>query len=141
MKIAMVTPFPPSKITLNEYAYHLVKEFCQKDEIDEIVLITDHTKNKETIDFYTVDCSVTIKESWKFNSYFNLFTILSTILKERPDVVLFNIQFMTFGDKKNTCSLRTFTSIFPENIQSPQRCFIAQYFRTGRFVRSWYLKK
>ncbi|PCI04996.1 MAG: glycosyl transferase family 1 [Flavobacteriaceae bacterium] len=119
MKIAMVTPFPPSKITLNEYAYHLVKEFCQKDEIDEIVLITDHTKNKKTIDFYTVDCLVTIKESWKFNSYFNLFTILSTILKERPDVVLFNIQFMTFGDKKIPAALGLLLPFFLKIFRVP----------------------
>ena len=30
MKLAIVTAYPPSKVTLNEYAYHLVKHFRQK---------------------------------------------------------------------------------------------------------------
>ena len=41
LKIALVTPYPPSKGTLNEYAYHLVQQFKLKDEVGEIVLITD----------------------------------------------------------------------------------------------------
>jgi len=119
MKIAIVTPFPPSKITLNEYAYHLVKEFSQKEEISEILLITDHTKNKKTLNFYTVDCSIKVKESWKFNSYMNIFTIFSTILKERPDIVFFNIQFMTFGDKKIPAALGLLLPFFLKLFKIP----------------------
>jgi len=33
MKLAIVTAYPPSKITLNEYAYHLVKHFRQHTEV------------------------------------------------------------------------------------------------------------
>ena len=119
MKIAIVTPFPPSKITLNEYAYHLVKEFSQKEEINEILLITDHTKNKKTLDFFTSDCSIKVKESWRFNSYLNIFTILSTLLKERPDIVLFNIQFMTFGDKKIPAALGLLLPFFLKILKIP----------------------
>ena len=36
MKLAIVTAYPPSKVTLNEYAYHLVKNFRLKEEITEI---------------------------------------------------------------------------------------------------------
>jgi len=119
MKVAIVTPFPPSKVTLNEYAYHLVKEFSQKDEISEVLLITDHTKEKKKLDFYTVNCNIKIKESWKFNSYFNLITILTTILKERPDMVLFNMQFMTFGDKKIPAALGLLLPLFLKIFKVP----------------------
>ena len=30
MKLAIVTAYPPSKVTLNEYAYHLKSAFFQK---------------------------------------------------------------------------------------------------------------
>ena len=58
MKIAIVTAFPPSKVTLTEYGYHLVKHFAQKDEISEIVLITDHTKEEKQLDFKTNNCKI-----------------------------------------------------------------------------------
>ncbi len=39
MKLAIITAYPPSKITLNEYAYHLVKQFRQKELITELIFI------------------------------------------------------------------------------------------------------
>lgn len=105
MKIAIVTAFPPSKVTLTEYGYHLVKHFAQKNEISEIVLITDHTEEEKQLDFKTNNCKITIKDSWKFNSYTNVVNIYKTINQEKPDAVLFNLQFMKFGDKKIPAAL------------------------------------
>ena len=105
MKIAIVTAFPPSKVTLTEYGYHLVKHFAQKDEISEIVLITDHTEEEKQLDFKTNNCKNTVKDSWKFNSYKNVVNIYKAINEEKPDAVLFNLQFMKFGDKKIPAAL------------------------------------
>jgi glycosyltransferase involved in cell wall biosynthesis len=105
MKIAIVTAFPPSKVTLTEYGYHLVKHFAQKDEISEIVLITDHTEEDKQLDFETNNCKITVRDSWNFNSYKNVFSIYNTINKEKPDAILFNLQFMKFGDKKIPAAL------------------------------------
>lgn len=105
MKIAIVTAFPPSKVTLTEYGYHLVKHFAQKEEISEIVLITDHTKEEKQLDFKTNNCKITVKDSWRFNSYKNVVNIYKAINKEKPDAVLFNLQFMKFGDKKIPAAL------------------------------------
>ena len=105
MKIAIVTAFPPSKVTLTEYGYHLVKHFAQKDEISEIVLITDHTEEEKQLDFKTNNCKITVKDSWKFNSYKNVVNIYKAINEEKPDAVLFNLQFMKFGDKKIPAAL------------------------------------
>lgn len=100
MKIAVVTAFPPSKVTLTEYGYHLVKHLALKDKVTEVVLITDRTEEKKTIDFETNNCKITVKECWSFNSYKNFFGIYNAVNKEKPDAVLFNLQFMKFGDKK-----------------------------------------
>ena len=51
MKVAVVTSFPPSKVTLNEYGYHLVKNFVQRTEVSELLLITDKTKELKQLDF------------------------------------------------------------------------------------------
>ncbi|MBW2962828.1 glycosyltransferase [Mesonia aestuariivivens] len=105
MKLAIVTAFPPSKVTLNEYGYHLVKNFAQKKEIDELVLITDVTEDPKQLDFDTQGCRITVKDCWKFNSYKNIYTIYKTIQQEKPDAILFNLQFMKFGDKKVAAAL------------------------------------
>jgi len=104
MKLAVVTAFPPSKVTLNEYGYHLVKHFAQKNEVDEIVLITDHTSEPKQLDFESAS-KISVRESWKFNSYKNVIGILRTIRHEKPDSILYNLQFMKFGDKKIAATL------------------------------------
>lgn len=105
MKLAIVTAYPPSKITLNEYAYHLVKHFRQKEELKELILLTDKTTGEKDISFTENGCKITIKECWSFNSYFNLMTVNKAINTTKPDAVFFNLQFMKFGDKKLPAAL------------------------------------
>ncbi|MCP4051565.1 glycosyltransferase [Mesoflavibacter sp.] len=105
MKLAIVTAYPPSKVTLNEYAYHLVKHFRQKDQVTEVVLLTDKTEGAKDIDFVKNGCRVSVKECWEFNSYKNLFTVNKALNQTKPDAVLFNLQFMKFGDKKVPAAL------------------------------------
>ncbi|RCS27302.1 glycosyltransferase [Polaribacter sp. WD7] len=105
MKLAIVTAFPPSKVTLNEYAYHLVKSFRTKETITEIILLTDETPEAKDINFEENGCKITIKECWKFNSYANIVNVTRAINQTKPDAVLFNLQFMKFGDKKIAAAL------------------------------------
>ncbi|SDR79270.1 Glycosyltransferase involved in cell wall bisynthesis [Gillisia sp. Hel1_33_143] len=108
MKLALVTAFPPSKVTLNEYGYHLAKHFANNPEVDELILITDHTSEAKQLDFEAPHCKITVKESWKFNSYKNVINIYKSINETKPDAVLFNLQFMKFGDKKIPAALGLF---------------------------------
>ncbi|AUP77639.1 glycosyltransferase [Flavivirga eckloniae] len=105
MKLAIVTAYPPSKVTLNEYAYHLVKHFRQKKDLTELVLLTDYTEDNKDIEFEESGCKVTVKECWRFNSYSNIFNVTKAIGQVKPDAVLFNLQFMKFGDKKVAAAL------------------------------------
>ncbi len=105
MKLAIVTAFPPSKVTLNEYGYHLVKHFRLKDKVDEIILISDRTDDDKVLDFEGDGCKITIKDSWSFNSYRNTFSIRKAIKETKPDAILFNLQFLKFGDKKIPAAL------------------------------------
>ncbi|MBT8270317.1 MAG: glycosyltransferase [Bacteroidia bacterium] len=105
MKLAIVTAYPPSKVTLNEYAYHLVKHFRLKEEITELILLTDRTEEGKDIQFEEAGCKISIKECWSFNSYKNIFSVTRALNKTKPDAVLFNLQFMKFGDKKIAAAL------------------------------------
>ncbi|MFC2109051.1 glycosyltransferase [Bacteroidota bacterium] len=105
MKLAIVTAYPPSKITLTEYAYYLVKSFRQHNDVEELILLTDKTDGKKDIEFEEDGCKITIKECWRFNGYSNLFSVSSAISETKPDAVLFNLQFMKFGDKKIPAAL------------------------------------
>ncbi|SDG91801.1 glycosyltransferase [Winogradskyella thalassocola] len=105
MKLAIVTAYPPSKVTLNEYAYHLVKQFRQKEAVTELILLTDRTEGAKDIEFTEDGCKITIKECWSFNSYKNVISVTKAINTTKPDAVLFNLQFMKFGDKKIAAAL------------------------------------
>jgi glycosyltransferase involved in cell wall biosynthesis len=105
MKLAFVTSYPPSKVTLNEYAFHLVKSFRKQNELTELILLTDRTSKAKDLNFEEEGCKVTVKECWSFNSYKNIFSILKAINQVKPDAILFNLQFMKFGDKKLPAAL------------------------------------
>lgn len=105
MKLAIVTAYPPSKVTLTEYGYHLVKHFRLQKEVTEIILITDETEGDKDLSFEEDGCKITVKECWNFNDYTNLFKINKVISKTKPDAVLFNLQFLKFGDKKIPAAL------------------------------------
>ena len=105
MKLAIVTAYPPSKVTLNEYAYHLVKSFRQSEKVTQLILLTDATPNEKEINFTENGCEIIIKECWKFNSYTNILNVTKAINQTKPDAVLFNLQFMKFGDKKVAAAL------------------------------------
>lgn len=105
MKLAIVTAYPPSKVTLTEYGYHLVKHFRLKKEVTEIILITDKTDGEKDLNFNEDGCKITVKECWSFNDYTNLFKINRVITETKPNAVLFNLQFLKFGDKKIPAAL------------------------------------
>ena len=105
MKIAIVSPYPPSKGTLNEYAYHLVKNFVRKEDVTEIVILTDRIEEKYPDTIEENGTSFKIIPCWTFNGFGTVSSILTTLRQEKPDVVLYNIQFLSFGDNKVVAAL------------------------------------
>lgn len=105
MKLAIVTAYPPSKVTLNEYAYHLVKSFRKQDRVSEVILLTDVGPDEAVVEPEHTGCKITIVQCWKFNKYNSVFTVMSAVKSTKPDAILFNLQFMKFGDKKIVAAL------------------------------------
>lgn len=105
MKLAIVTAYPPSKVTLTEYGYYLVKHFRLHEEITELYILCDHTEGGKDLDFEEAGCPIIVRECWAFNRYSSFFSIARCLSHIRPDAVLFNLQFLKFGDKKIPAAL------------------------------------
>ncbi|CAN5712062.1 glycosyltransferase family 4 protein [soil metagenome] len=126
LRIGIVTTYPPGAGSLNEYAFHFVHALEQKQEVGEIILLVDQLPPGQ--DYNSVpnglsqpNCGpdalpVTNGEDawrvpmrfvpcWSFNSSFNSWRILRAVQQCKPDVVLFNIQFASFGDRKIPAAL------------------------------------
>src|ERR1043166_4399501 len=95
MKICFVTGFPPSKVVLNEYGYHVAREL-QADPLVSLSILADELPGPlpELPDF-------NVERSWVMNRLSNHRGILKTIREIRPDVVWFNLVFSSFGTKEN----------------------------------------
>ncbi len=108
MHIAMVTTHPPSKGSLNEYGYHFVRYLRLKaDMISELTLLVDELPEGQEYFLETEAGSVPVKvvPCWKFGAMDNALRIRKAVQEAHPDVVLFNLQFATFGDKKIPATL------------------------------------
>ena len=107
MHIAIITTYPPGKGTLNEYAYHFIRALRQKQEVERVTLLVDPLPNGASYPPAEAGTAapMDIVPCWRFDSLTNALHIVQAVRKAKPDAVLFNIQFATFGGKKAAASL------------------------------------
>lgn len=108
MKIAFISPYPPSKVTLNEYGYHLIRSFIGKPDVESIFVLTNHLKDNSLYQKYESK-GIELIPCWKFNSIFSFIEIAKTLKKLKADIVILNLQFMTFGEDKVPAALGLLT--------------------------------
>ncbi len=118
MKIAFVSPYPPSQVTLNEYGYHLIRSFKGKPEVQEIFVLTNHLEDNNTYNRYSEE-GITIIPCWHFNSMFSCLQIRKELKRLQPDVVIMNLQFMTFGENKIPAALGLLTPWLCKRLKIP----------------------
>lgn len=110
MKVAIVSSYPPSKRTLNEYGFYLINHFRDKaHDYEKITLISDELPEGQTFDFGNHPVPIEVAEVWDFNRWTNPLKIRAAIKRSKADVVLFNMQFLSFGDKKIPAALGLLT--------------------------------
>lgn len=110
MKIAFVSPYPPSQVTLNEYGYHLIRSFVGKPEVEKIYVLTNHLDDNSQYSRYAKE-GIEIIPCWKFNSLTSFWQIRQQLKALKPDVVIMNLQFMTFGEGKIQAALGLLTPL------------------------------
>ena len=64
--LAIVTAFPPSAGSLNEYGFHLVNAFAARADIEKIIVIAD--KYDDTSPELDLGPKVEIRRVWRFNN-------------------------------------------------------------------------
>ena len=115
LRIGVITAFPPGRNSLNEFGYHLVKHLAQQDDVSEVLLYADETDEGAPLPLphvRAVSC-------WRFNSIGNLLRIGRAVRASKPDAVLLNLQFATFGDKRVAGGLGLLTPLLLRLLKMP----------------------
>ena len=106
LRIAVVTPHPPGTGTLNEYGYHFIRYLRQKSDVKEVIALVDDLPPERPPELvYRPEPKLRFVPCWRFNALNNVGRIMAAIQREKPDAVLFNIQFATFGRSKVAATL------------------------------------
>lgn len=116
LRLGIVTTYPPGTGSLNEYAFHFVRAFSRKEEVTDLCLLVDELPPGKSYATETADQEGTAIKArmqfvpcWRFNGWGNWWRILRAVQQNKPDVVLFNIQFASFGDRKIPATLGLLT--------------------------------
>lgn len=104
MKLAFISPYPPSQVTLNEYGYHLIRSFVGKPDVEQIFVLTNHLDDDSRYNQYAME-GIELVPCWTFNSLTTTLAIRNELKRIRPDAVVINLQFMTFGEGKIPAAL------------------------------------
>ena len=115
LRLGVVTAFPPGRNSLNEFGFHLVKHLARQDDVEAVVLYADETDAGPPPDIPGVEPVV----CWKFNGISNLLRIGQAVRRTRPDAVLLNLQFATFGDQRAPGGLGLLTPLMLRVMRVP----------------------
>ncbi len=105
--IAIVSTFPPSMQSLNEYGLHLAINFATNESVGRVIIIADQLDGpKEELE---INPKIKVQRVWRFNSISTFAKITNAIKKSQPDLVIFNIQTASFGDREIPSALGLMT--------------------------------
>jgi len=115
--IAIVTAFPPSAGSLNEYGFHLVNAYIARPDIEKIIVIAD--KFEGNIPELDLGSKVEVQRVWNFNSLFAGLHILKALKASNADGALYNLQTASFGDSEIPAALGLLTPAISQKIIMP----------------------
>ena len=115
--IAIVTAFPPSAGSLNEYGLHLVNAFAARSDIKKIIVIAD--KYKGEAPELDLDPKVEVKRVWRFNDPLAGIHILGVLKSTQVEGALYNLQTASFGDREIPAALGLLTPMISQKTGLP----------------------
>lgn len=102
-RIALVSAFPPGRLTLNEYGLHLARAFAERADVAEVVVIADRLDHPEAE--LDLGPKVRVRRVWSFNAPLAAVRVVSALKAERVDGAVFNLQMASFGDREVPAAL------------------------------------
>jgi glycosyltransferase involved in cell wall biosynthesis len=102
-RIALVSAFPPGRLTLNEYGLHFAKALAARADVSEVVVIADHLDRPEAE--LDLGPKISVRRVWSFNSVLSATRILAALKREKVDGTIFNLQMASFGDREVPAAL------------------------------------
>ena len=115
--LAIVTAFPPSAGSLNEYGFHLVNAFAARADIEKIIVIAD--KYDDTRPELDLGLKVEIRRVWRFNNPLAGLHILRALKKCKAEGALYNLQTASFGDSEIPAALGLLTPTISHKFSVP----------------------
>ena len=101
--IALVTAYPPSSGSVKESAFHVVEALRHKPDVERLYILSDYLPDGTTYPTFADDLVPTeIIPCWRFDDLQTAFQLGQTIRNIKPNVVLYNIQFASFGSNRLT---------------------------------------
>ncbi len=103
MKVAIVSTLPPVNTSLSEYGKFLVEGLSQVSdgqlEIDVLADVPEESLDADSLKEMQLP-GLRVMRSWTFNQWKTPLKLAFKLLALRPDVVVFNLQFASFGNQK-----------------------------------------
>jgi len=115
--LAIVTAFPPSAGSLNEYGLHLVNAFAARTDIEKIIVIAD--KYEGDAPELDLGAKVEVRRVWRFNSPFAAIHILKALKNSNAEGALYNLQTASFGDSEIPAALGLLTPAVSQKLSVP----------------------
>ena len=115
--IAIVTAFPPSAGSLNEYGLHLVNAFAARADIEKIIVIADkYEGGAQELD---LGPKIEVRRVWQFNIPFAGWHILRALKASKVEGALYNLQTASFGDSEIPAALGLLTPAISQKLSVP----------------------
>lgn len=115
--IAIVTAFPPSAGSLNEYGLHLVNAFANRRDNEKIIVIAD--KYQGEMPELELGPKVNVIRAWQFNDPFAGFHILRALKSSQAEGAIYNLQTASFGDSEIPAALGLLTPMVSQKTGMP----------------------
>lgn len=96
LRIGLVTAYPPSRTTLNEYGFHLARHLAGKPEVSELVILHDDVDEPVS----ALPDGAHAVPAWRYGSVRNPLRIAREVRAAKLDAVLVNAHFTSFGANK-----------------------------------------
>lgn len=95
LRIGVVTTYPPSRGTLNEYGFHLIEALRADPRVESVHIMADEL---EGVRDAPASPGISLERCWGFGKWNNAINIARAVRRARVDAVLVNAHFRSFAE-------------------------------------------